>query len=194
MICGVCGGTVRGYAGRLHGRPIKDWKHASVPPGTEPHRPVLGTPVDEPTLERIREDRRRALAEKTEKKAKVAAPLVRPRLAKQSELTSSAQRLQETAEEYGWTVEPIRYWQAASGWETLLLRGRRRDLGFVAVWERRPENKTPKWAFDQGWRLASGRAQQVGSDSLKSWLTARDEQCPECDRSAVAHDEGKCPS
>lgn len=46
MICGVCGGGVRGYSGTLHGRPIKDWKHTSAPPGTAPHRPVLGRPVD----------------------------------------------------------------------------------------------------------------------------------------------------
>jgi len=191
--CGLCGGGVRGYAGTLHGRPIKDWKHTSVPPGTEPHRPVLGTPVDEETLERQRQLRRDALEAKKPSgpPPPPEPPKVPPRLAKASEIPDRGRAMAELASDYGWTVEPPTYIQTAAGIEWLILRGWRRNLRFVSVWERRPKGT---WSFQDGYTLAGPLLHQVGSKQLTEWITGRQAWCPDCGADSVVHtDQGECP-
>lgn len=193
MICGVCGGEVRGYSGKLYGRPIKDWKHRSVPPGTEPHRPVLGTPVGLEELERAY----RPVKEEAPKKPVVeeaGPPLVAPRPATAEELeeSQSVTQIRRLLASHRWVeVEEPWYFQTAAGIEHFVVKARRRDLGMVATWRRRPGRS---WELESGWRLAPGHTDQVGSEQLKSWITQRDERCPDCGRSSVVHtEEGECP-
>jgi hypothetical protein len=94
--CGICTGGVRLFHDTRYGRPITDWKHTDAPAGTQPHRPVLGRPVDAETLARL---------------------------------------------------------------------------------HRKPEQPTP----------------QPASKTPPSFLRQRDERCPDCGRSSVAHHEGDCP-
>lgn len=193
MRCGVCGGGVRGFRGTLHGRPIADWKHTDVPPGTEPHRPVLGTPVDEETLERLRRSLRPE--EVVEEEPPPPLPLVLPRAATVEEVglkKSSPRQMLGLLEENGWTLveEPI-YFQAVSAFEYLVVRARRRDLGMVVSWERRPGDT---WSFEHGFEVAAKHFQQVGSKQLKTWVTQRDEECPECGASSAVHDDEECAS
>lgn len=191
MKCGLCGGGVRGYSGTLHGRPIKDWKHTDVPPGTAPHRPILGTPVDEATL-----DRQRELAKP--KKAPgppppPEPPMVPPRLAKASEIPDRAASMRQLAIDYEWTVEPPTYIQTAAGIEWVILRGWRRNLRFVSVWERRPKDDAT-WTFQDGYTLAGPRLHQVGSKQLTEWISQREAWCPDCGADSVVHtDRGECP-
>lgn len=192
MNCGLCGGGVRLYSGTLYGRLIKDWKHTSVRPGTKPHRPVLGTPVDRETLDRIH---RRPAAEKAPVlvESPVPPPLVPPRPATAEELeeSQSAMQLLRLLDTFRWRlVEPPMYFQTAAGVEHLVIKGRRRDLGVLATWRRRPEKK---WELEFGMRLAPGLTSQVGSEQLKKWVTQRDERCPDCGRSSVVHQGGECP-
>lgn len=193
MICGMCGGQIRGYSGTLHGRPIKDWKHKTVPPGTEPHRPVLGTPVNPEELERMyrppkdEEPKRPVLEE-------LGPPLVPPRPATAEELeeSQSASQILRLLERHRWVlVEQPVYFQTAAGVEHFVVRARRRDLGMVATWRRRTGRN---WELEFAARLASGLTGQVGSEQLKAWITQRDERCPDCGRSSVVHtEEGECP-
>lgn len=183
MRCGVCGGGVRGFSGTLHGRPIKDWKHTDVPPGTLPHRPVLGTPVDEASLARIR-------TAPPEPVVKVAPgpPTVPPRPVEEGELCQSARGLLRLLEEQRWVLveEPV-FFETAVGVQFLVVRARRRDLGVVASWIRRRE-----WVFESGWEVARRGFRQVGFKQLKDWVGQWDEQCPDCGASSAAHDDEEC--
>lgn len=189
MNCGVCGGEVRGYSGILHGRPIKDWKHRSVPPGTQPHRPVLGTPVDQATLDRIH---RPPTEEDSAPEPVDLAPRVRARLAtaEEAESSQSCQQIMRLAETYRWQIEGPWYFQGADAVEYLVLRLRRRDLGAVVSWRRRPRKGA--WEMEFAYRVGQGLTGQVGSEQLKLWITARGERCPDCGRSSVVHGE-ECP-
>lgn len=190
--CGVCTGGVRLFRDVRYGRPIVDWKHTDVPPGTQPHRPVLGRPVDEATLELLRGRKE----EKVVEKAEYHPPLVAPRPARPAEVPSSAMRMYVLGGEYGWAAATFKggalvYYQTAAGNEACVLRLRRRELGVVAVWERR--GPTGKWGFVDAYTRCGARTEQVGSEQLKSFIKQRDERCPECGRSSAAHDEGECP-
>lgn len=192
MRCGLCGGGVRGYAGTLHGRPIKDWKHSDAPAGVAPHRPILGTPVDQATLDRIH--RPVVEQEATVVEEGPRPPLVAPRPATAEELESSqsVSGLLKLLEPHRWELlEPVAYFQAADGVEYMVLKARRRDLGLVVSWRRRPSKGT--WELEGGYRLATGRTSQVGSEQLKDWIAQRDERCPDCGRSSVVHEGGECP-
>lgn len=187
--CGLCTGGVRLFRGSRYGRPITDWKHTDVPPGTQPHRPVLGRPVDEQTLQRLHRNAGETAA-KTVKEYGV--PLVAPRPATDGETPGSAKKMRELGLEYGWEVMGrVTYYQTALGDEVVVLRLRRGDLGAVAVWEAR--GKAHKWTFTEGYTRCGPRTEQVGSEQLKAWLKARDERCPDCGRSSAAHHEGDCP-
>ncbi len=182
MICGLCGGGIRGYAGVLHGRPIKDWKHTSVPPGTVPHRPVLGTPVDAETLDRVH----RAPKEEVAPKRGSVPPAVPLRLAKVSEVPGAALKLAELASDYGWKVEPTSYCQTAAGKSWVIVRARRADLGAIGVWE--------NGGFEDGYQVVHGHAERVGSEQIKVWLKQPDLRCTDCGCADIAHnDEGECP-
>lgn len=190
MKCGLCGGGVRGYSGTLHGRPIKDWKHTDVPPGTQPHRPVLGTPVPRETLDRIH----RPVVEEETTVVEDLTPRVPPRPATAEELESSqsASQLLRLLSDYGWSLmEPPTYFEAASGIRHLTVRARRRDLGAVATWRFRPDKGS--WEIEHGYRVAQGLTGQVGSEQLKDWIRQRDERCLDCGRSSVVHEGGECP-
>jgi hypothetical protein len=176
--CGICGGGVRLYSDTLHGRPITDWKHTWAPPGTEPHRPVLGTPVDEVTLDRLR----KLATERHDKK--VAVRVVEP------PMPPPAVRLMETAVDYGWGVrgDPT-YYVSGERVEVVVLRLRRADLGALGVWERKPGKN---WTYGFGLTLARGHTKQVGSNSLTSWVKQRDERCDTCGRSSLTHNDEEC--
>lgn len=189
--CGLCTGGVRLYRGVLHGRPISDWKHASAPAGTAPHRPVIGTPVDIATLDRIhrpvQEEQHGAV------QVEVAPPLVTPRPAKAEELedSQSATQVVKLLKQRDWElIEDPAYFQTAAGVEHLVVKARRRDLGVLVTWRRRPERN---WELEFAMRLAPGLTRQVGSEQLKQWIGQRDEQCPDCGRSSVVHEGGECP-
>lgn len=190
--CGICGGGVRMYSDTLHGRPITDWKHTWAPPGIEPHRPVLGRPVDGETLDRLRLLATQRHAQKNAPKTPEPPrpPLVAPR--KASSLPPAAVRTQQLALDYGWTVSghPV-YYVSADRVEVVVLAMRRGDLGLMAVWERRP-NKN--WTYDFGVALAKGHTEQVGSKSLTDWVKQRDEKCSACGRSSLTHDDEECGS
>lgn len=191
MNCGVCGGEVRGYSGVLYGRPIKDWKHRTVPPGTQPHRPVLGTPVDQATLDRLH---------RPEAPAEVDAdladrpPLVRARLAtaEEAESSMSCQQILRLLDTYRWKLLEGGPWyfRAADDVQYLILKARRRDLGVIVSWRHRPRKGA--WELECAYRVAQGLTGQVGSEQLKQWISARDERCPDCGRSSVVHGE-ECP-
>lgn len=190
MICGACGGEIRGYSGTLHGRPIKDWKHRSVPPGTTPHRPILGTPVDQDTLDRIHRPR------VTE--ADVSAAVVeRPQIVETIELTDidwadwqSVNTMLRIMELEHWSL--VGFWLRvrSDGVEYLVMKARRRDLGATVLWRFNGEKLS--WEFHQGWALTSRGVHQVQSTSLKAWFKTRDEACPDCGRSSIMHGE-ECP-
>lgn len=187
MICGLCGGTVRGYSGTLHGRPIKDWKHASVPPGTQPHRPVLGTPVDPATLDRIHRPPAPEVYDVDAGPAEILPPIVPPcpATAAQLEESQSASQLLTLLELHRWTlVEPPAYFMTAKGEEFMVAKARRNDLGVVAAWRRRPERR---WELDDAYQLGTGITSQVGSKQLKDFITQREERCPDCGRSSAVH-------
>jgi hypothetical protein len=189
MKCGVCGGGVRGYSGVLHGRPIRDWKHTDVPAGTPPHRPVLGTPVDKATLDRIHRSEEAPVMTKIS-----TEPLVRPRPATAGELAqcSSAEAFVRNLSPEGWRVvgSPT-YFQSADATEYLIVKTRRRDLAAVGCWRRRPprEDGVPRpWEFEEGWTLGVQYPfQRVGSKQLKNWIQQRAQFCADCGTSAVAH-------
>lgn len=182
---------MRLFRGTRYGRPITDWKHTDVPPGTQPHRPVLGRPVDVETVRRLHR-KPEETAPKTSDPKEYAVPLVAPRPATPGETPTSARRLLELGAEYGWEVMGrVTYYQTALGDEVVVVRLRRHDLGVVAVWEAR--GKAHKWSYTQGFTRCGALTEQVGSEQLKSFLRTRDERCPECGRSSVAHHEGECP-
>lgn len=189
--CGLCTGGVRLYRGILHGRPISDWKHTDAPAGTAPHRPVLGTPVDSATLDRIHRPEVEMKATVVEKE-EVAPPLVAPRPAKDDEVadSQSATQILKLFEQNHWSlVEDPAYFQTAAGVEHLVIKGRRRDLGCVVSWRRRKD----RWELEGAWRLAPGHTHQVGSEQLKAWISQRYEICPDCGRSSIVHEGGECP-
>lgn len=193
MICGVCGGEVRGYRGVLHGRPIKDWKHRTVPPGTEPHRPVLGTPVDAETLDRIHRPEVEDSTTPATPRIPTAPPLVPPRPVKPPEMPQSVGTILALAADHRWqAVEPPMYFQTAQGVEHVVVKMRRRDLGFVAAWLRSPRKADGQWRFESGYSLARATVEQVSSKQLKDWITQRQEWCPDCGVSSVIHDDEEC--
>lgn len=189
MKCGACGGGVRGYAGTLHGRPIRDWKHTDVPPGTTPHRPILGTPVDQATLDRIH----RPEVSEVVVKEKPPTPQIVERWAVDNDEAMEYQAVAavlKLAAAEGWEVLRLEYRRRADGLEYLLLASRRRDLGAVAIW--RFNREKASWEFDTGWRRTIRGISQVGSNALKAWLKTRDEECPDCGASSVVHQEEVC--
>lgn len=194
MICGVCGGGVRGFRGTLHGRPIADWKHTDVPPGTAPHRPILGTPVDQATLDRIFRSATPTDEVAPATPSVIPPPRVAPRPAKPEELEDSQSALQilKLLELHRWELleEPV-YLVTAAEVEHLIIRARRRDLGMVVTWRRRPGK--PAWELEDAFRVGRRLTLPVGSKQLKDWIGQRDERCPDCGRSSVAHEEGECP-
>jgi len=191
MICGVCGGGVRGYRGTLHGRPIADWKHTDVPPGTAPHRPVLGTSVDRATLDRIH---RPQVAQEPESEKKPKAVLVvQGPIGPDAYVDSqSITTMLKVADEERWArVGDVVLRELSDGGEQLVFRWRRRDLAAIGIWKRDDKDA---WTFDEGYTLSKPGYNRVRSTSLKEWLQARDEECPECGLSSVTHrDEGECP-
>lgn len=186
MICGVCGGGVRGFRGIRHGRPIADWKHTSVPPGTQPHRPVLGRPVDIETLDRIHRPERDEGQAAEKVQPRVVA--VQPATEEQVTDSQSVVKILKLLEEERWDqIGQIEYRQRDDGVEYLVLKARRRDLGAVALW--RFNEKKGAWEFDDGWALSPRGRRRVQSTSLKEWLKTRDETCPDCGRSSIMHGE-----
>jgi hypothetical protein len=151
--CGICTGGVRLFHDTRYGRPITDWKHTDVPAGTQPHRPVLGHPVDAETLARLHG------------KPEQPAP-------------------QDLGVAYGWEARAA-FYETAEGKEVCVVKLRRRDLGVVGVWEAR--------GFSDGFTRCGSLTDRVGSEQLKAFLRQRDERCPDCGRSSVAHHEGDCP-
>lgn len=191
MKCGLCGGGVRGYRGTLHGRPIADWKHTDAPPGTKPHRPVLGTPVDAETLDRVH----RSGEPETQKKPKPPQPVLfrsapaRPDMYVDSQSITSMLGL---ADLEGWEVIDKLHRELTDGTEYLIFKFRRGDLGAVGIWKMSDKDT---WLFDDGYALSRRGFRQVQSTSLKDWLKARAEWCPDCGRSSYVHTtEGECPS
>lgn len=192
MKCGVCGGGVRGFSGTYHGRPIKDWKHTDVPPGTKEHRPVLGTPVDQESLDRIHRPKKEVQDADPHPEV-VRPPLVASRPARPEELeeSQSASQLLRLLEDHRWElIEQPHYFVAATGIEYFVVRARRRDLAVIVTWRRR---LTKKWELELAIRVAQGLTRQVGSEQLKDWIKQRDERCPECGRSSIVHEGGECP-
>lgn len=194
MKCGVCGGGVRLFTGLLHGRPITDWKHTDAPPGTVPHRPVLGRPVDEATLVRLRamkEEARRKKQVVTETK-EIGAPLIFPRIAADHELAPAAKSLMVLLSEYDWVLvnSPV-FYQTAESLEACIIRASRADVSVVGCWERPSREKS--WAYRDGFVVCHGLVRQVGSEQLKASIRQRDERCPDCGSSSAAHIEGDCP-
>lgn len=187
--CGVCTGGVRLYRGTLYGRPITDWKHSSAPPGTRPHRPVLGRPVDPATLQRLHRKPVEAVQTLPEPE-EPAVPIVPPRDATEEEIPDSARRMRELLVEHGWATQ-VRYYQTSIGDEAVVVRGRRLDLGAVAVWERRAGKEG--YGFVQGFTRCRAVTWQVGSTHLKDWIRQPLEECPDCGASSAAHNEGECP-
>lgn len=191
MRCGQCGGGVRGYRGTLHGRPIADWKHTDVPADWRegPHRPILGTPVDQATLDRIH----RPPSDEVSAPEKPPTPQIVERWLVSaddaSEYQSVSSMLKLAALE-GWTVLRLEYRGRADGVEYLLMSARRRDLGALAIW--RFNREKASWEFDTGWRRTVRGVSQVGSSALKTWLKTRDEQCPDCGASSAVHRPEEC--
>jgi hypothetical protein len=180
--CGICTGGVRLFHDTRYGRPITDWKHTDAPAGTQPHRPVLGRPVDAETLARLHGKPEQPTPQPASKT--YAPPSVAPRPAKGSEVPPSAQRLQDLGVAYGWEARAA-FYETAEGKEVCVVKLRRRDLGVVGVWEAR--------GFSDGFTRCGSLTDRVGSEQLKAFLRQRDERCPDCGRSSVAHHEGDCP-
>lgn len=132
---------------------------------------ILGTPVDEETLERLRALKRQREEPKPPPEP-IPPPLVPPRPA--DELPRAASGVRDLAVEYGWEVDAT-YWMTGKEVDNVMLRGRRRDLGWLAVWE--------GGKFDFALTLAGRRAERVGSKQLKEWVQQRDEECRVCHRS-----------
>lgn len=189
MRCGLCGGGVRGYRSVLHGRPIADWKHSDAPPGTQPHRPVLGTPVDSSTLDRIFRPEQQPVVEEPVDLTPRVAP--RPAKAEELEESQSATQLLKLLELNRWVLleEPV-YLVTAADVEHLIIRAWRRDLGVVASWRRRPGKN---WELEYGIQVGKDLTRQVASEQLKNWIGQRDERCPDCGRSSAVHEGGECP-
>lgn len=184
LTCGVCGGGVRLYEGTLHGRPITDWKHTDVPPGTAPHRPVLGTPVDQETLDRLHA--------KKEEPVAIAPPLtIETEVINRSDMPKGAQDMLALAEDYGWKMrQKALLTKIGPSRRTVAFHARRNDLGFVAWWK----FEKNKWGFDWAFLTVGGRprAEQVGSNSLKDWIKQPVVMCPACSRSEIAADHEEC--
>ena len=193
MICGVCGGEVRGFRGMLHGRPIADWKHRTAPPGVEPHRPVLGTPVDQETLDRIHRTSKDDEGSTTSRRLPPPPPLVPPRPIEPEEMPQAAGTILMLAGQNGWEAAgPVMYFQTGKGVENVVVRVRRRELGAVGCWIKSPNKADGQWRFELGFTLARATVEQVGSKQLKDWISQPDEQCPDCGASSVVHDEEEC--
>lgn len=185
--CGLCGGGVRLFTGSRYGRPITDWKHTDAPEGTAPHRPVLGRPVDQETLERIHRPREEA--------PMATAPPVtwETRPCRQQDLPMSAARMLLLAQDHGWTVLQATQTRLSTGQHTVSLAMRRHDVGFAAFWAMKPEET--RWKFSDAFTLTSaGVRERVGSNSLREWIERPERVCPVCDRSDITHEDEECPS
>jgi hypothetical protein len=175
------------FEGTLNGRPIRDWKHTDAPAGTAPHRPVLGTPVSEEALQRLRELTATKWATKhivVLEPVIVPPPIWAPRPARIEEVPKSLDSMRELAEGYGWDTEPPTYFRTAKEVDFCVLRGTRADLAFVACW------KAGK--FEEAFRVGKGLTERVGSNSVKDWIRTRDERCATCGRSSMTHDDEEC--
>ena len=186
MACGECGGMVKMFQGVRYGRPIVDWKHASAPPGTAPHRPVLGTPVDTETLDRIHRPVRE------EGPVAHIPPITFETVrCRQDDLPMAAAKLLLLAQDYGWQVLGATRTRISTGGRLIGLAMVRHDVGFVAFWRMR--NDETSWKFDEAYTLAStGIRERVGSNVLKDWIKIPQRICPVCDRSDVVTNHEEC--
>lgn len=189
--CGLCTGGIRLYRGTLHGRPIADWKHTDAPPGTQPHRPILGTPVDQATLDRIH---RAPRTEEPKRKPKPPQAVLFGSWPAQDHMFEDSQSISgmlKLADEEGWETLERLYRELTDGTEYIIVKLRRGDLGAAAIWTR---GKNDTWVFDEGYALSHRGFRQVQSTSLKEWLKTRPEDCPDCGRSSYVHTpQGECP-
>lgn len=177
--CGICGGGTRLFTGTRYGRPITDWKHTDVPPGTEPHRPVLGRPVDQETLDRIHRPKEEPMAE---------APQVMIETSKcpPSNLPTAGQRIYQLGLDHGWTLVGCTLTRISTGQQKAGVTMKRGiDVGFGAFWAWTPKGEA--WKFEDAFtvRVANGVTvyDRVGSESLKAWIQHPERICPTCGRS-----------
>ena len=191
--CGECGSQIgRWPMTNLLGQEILDWRHRDIPPGTTPHRAVLGTPVPikavlgviAPTRDDDGDDEGIA-------PDPVPPPEVPARPALAADLPPAAVTIDKLAQEHGWTVEA---WfmrgtridgrgRPGRVGSTVVLRMWRDGHRLIAVWESAPGDK---WIFDTGYSLMHHSA-MVGSAELKRLIKFPRLVCEDCGKPPARH-------
>lgn len=181
--CGICGGGVRLFSDVRYGRPITDWKHTDAPPGTEPHRPILGRPVDTETLDRIHRP--------PKEEPVIVEPItyetspIRP-----EKLPAQALQLAALAGEHNWGLLKCLSTKISTGKQVVGLAMVRHDIGFTASWA----SEGASWKFQEAFLVDTSRGvrERVGSNVLKEWIRSPLRICETCGRSNRATDHEEC--
>lgn len=187
--CGECGGTIARwpFVNMLH-QEILDWRHKTIPEGTQPHRAVLGTPVPIaavlPATEQVEEEQ--AAPDPT------PPPLVRARPALRADLPHMAQLLDAKAQKNGWTVEAwyMKGPLMTAGWkfsrmvESVVLRLERDGHRMVASWQTKADQN--EWKFDEGWNLHPW-AETISSPEIGRAIATPRQVCESCGEPPALH-------
>ena len=191
---------------------ILDWRHVDVPPGTAPHRAVLGTPAPLAAVLATPAEPEPEVDEDDVEPDACPPPLVPARLAEPHEIPSGAASIAKLGRENGWDVEVwyMRGTRMSARWKALgvvsdvVVRLRRDGHGLVASWQTRvgtdPEVRWAAkdwpgppfvesfnpWKFDDAYSLTR-TAEPVGSPELRKIVAAPRALCDECNQPPALH-------
>lgn len=156
--CGECGGEIGLWPMlNLLRQEILDWRHRTVPQGTQPHRAVLGTPAHDYVIvpAKVEEGEEEVVPDPV---PPPTTPAQRVNLAELEAGPSAALSLQVKAQENGWQTESWYMvgphmdarWKFVRTVESVVVRLLRDGHGLTASWKTKADQT---WAFDDAYSL-----------------------------------------
>lgn len=190
--CGICGGEIgRWPMLNLLRQEILDWRHKTVPPGTAPHRAVLGTLAHAPVVPPPTRARP-ASGSVEHDKIVPPDPIVAARPAPLEEIPGPAVRLIKKASDHGWASRAVYMhgplmtstWKFSRMVEDVVVQLHRDGHRLVACWQTKAGEDD--WSFDQAWSLTHF-SDPLSSPELTAAVTAPRMICGDCDEPLAMH-------